>query len=95
MTMSQNFRVQTLFAKNGPKKGVRFAGCKHGCKPLPTWGFALKVNEYRGFRGVQTWVQTSLQTFDAKCKHANPVNKDRVAVGIGKNCTFWGLYTYE
>jgi len=54
MTMSQNFRVQTLFAKNGPKKGVRFAGCKHGCKPLPTWGFALKVNEYRGFRGVQT-----------------------------------------
>ena len=87
MTMSQNFRVQTLFAKNGPKKGVRFAGCKHGCKPLPTWGFALKVNKYGGFRGVQTWVQTAMQTFDAKCQPANPVNKDRVAVCMGKNCT--------
>jgi hypothetical protein len=54
MTMSQNFRVQTLFAKNGPKKRVKFAGCKPRCKPLPTWGFALKVNKYRGFRGVQT-----------------------------------------
>ena len=54
MTMSQNFRVQTLFAKNGPKKGVRFAGCKPRCKPFANMGFSLKVNKYRGFRGVQT-----------------------------------------
>ena len=73
MMMSRNFRVQTQFAENNTQKRGKFAGCKPGCKPYSNRGFALKVNKYRGFRGVQTWVQTLLQTVDAFCQPANRV----------------------
>ena len=94
MTMSQNFRVQTQFAKNNTEKKVNVAGCNRGCNICCNRGFALKVNKYRGFMGVQHWVQHLLQRFDANCKHATWVIKTHVQCCMAKKGTLIELLIF-
>ena len=41
------------------KKRANFSGGKLGGK----YDFSLKVNEYRGFRGVESWVESGTSHF--------------------------------